>query len=107
MDPSTTDDPRGVRALPAPVARAAPLAWRSGKDAAIMRALPEEVAVALTYNRVSFAVMMASPADLEDFALGFSLSEGIVSAAADIAELSVVTVKAGIECRLWLAPARR
>jgi len=63
--------------------------------------------VALTYDRVSFAVMMATPQNLEDFARGFSLSEGIIGRAEDIIALDIVEVEAGIECRMALTPARR
>jgi FdhD protein len=83
------------------------MAWRGGAVAEEMRALPEEVAVALTFDRVSFAVMMASPVDLEDFAVGFSLSEGIVRAVAEIVELEIVALPAGAECRMALAPGPR
>jgi FdhD protein len=69
--------------------------------------LPEEVAVALTYDHATFAVMMASPTDLEDFAIGFSLSEGIINGADDIVELRTVIVDDGIECRMLLAPEKR
>ena len=80
-------------------------AWRDGAQAAGRRTLAEETAVALTYNRVTHAVMMASPADLRDFAVGFSLSEGIVSAPADIEDFQIVTAEGGIELRMWIAPA--
>jgi len=82
-------------------------AWRGGAAAAASRALPEETAVAVTYDRVSFAVMMATPAALEDFAVGFSLSEGIIEDIGDITALEIVELEAGIECRLSLQPARR
>ena len=85
--------------------RVAVTAWR-GAARDEWRAVPEEVPVALTYHREAHAVMLATPADLEDFALGFSLHEGIVREAAEIVELEVVKTEAGIELRMWLAPAR-
>jgi len=93
--------------IPEPVSGALRLAWRGGAVLAGERVLPEECAVAMTYDRVSFAVMMASPKDLEDFAVGFSLSEGIVGAVSEIVELEIVALPAGVECRMALAPARR
>jgi FdhD protein len=70
------------------------------------RAIPEETAVALVYDGGTEAVMMATPADLEDFAVGFSLNEGIVGAAGDITAFEVVDQAGGVELRLWLAGDR-
>ncbi len=75
-------------------------------EAAGRRALAEETPVAFTFNRSTLAVMLASPADLEDFAIGFSLTEGIIARPEDIEELDIVPGETGIELRLWLAPAR-
>jgi FdhD protein len=89
-------------ALPSP-AVAAPC-WRGG--ALSERMVPEETAVALTYNRTTHAVMMATPSDLEDFAVGFSRAEGIIDSAADIEELEIVPAPLGVELRMWIAPER-
>lgn len=68
----------------------------------------DEMPVALVYNGVSHAVMMATPIDLEDFALGFSLTEGIVRGADEIYGIDVAQAPddAGIEVRLEIAAAR-
>ncbi|WP_226661326.1 formate dehydrogenase accessory sulfurtransferase FdhD [Microbulbifer aggregans] len=55
------------------------------------QALAVECAVALSFNGLNYAVMMATPENLEDFAVGFSLSAGIVSGAAQILDVEVTT----------------
>ena len=66
----------------------------------------EEVAVALVYNGISHAVMMATPCDLEDFARGFSLTERIVEKPSEIYDIEVEPVGRGIEVRLDIAAKR-
>jgi FdhD protein len=66
----------------------------------------EEIPVALEYNGISHAVMMASPADLEDFALGFSLSEGILHDRSELYECEVVEGEEGIQVQLQIATER-
>jgi FdhD protein len=70
------------------------------------RAIPAEVPVAFVYDGTTHAVMMASPTDLEDFAVGFSLAEGIIDAPEDIQSLEIVEQDKGIELRAWLVPDR-
>jgi len=79
-------------------------AWRNGLFIQGERQLAEETAVAITYNRVTHAVMMATPDDLHDFAVGFSLSEGVVPACHAIEEFAVIEAEGGIELRLWIPP---
>ena len=69
--------------------------------------MPEEVAVALTYNRTTHAVMMATPCDLEDFAIGLSLTEGVIASPDEIEAVEVAPGELGIEARVWLKPGRR
>jgi FdhD protein len=80
--------------------------WRDRSLAEGTRTIPEETALALTYNGGSYAVMMATPRDLRDFAIGFSLSEGIIQSPDDIDSFDIVDLDDGIELRMWLAPAR-
>jgi len=70
------------------------------------RDVPEETPIALTYGHTTYAVMMGTPADIEDFAVGFSLTERIIEDAAEIAELEIVTVPRGIEARMNLSSNR-
>jgi FdhD protein len=77
--------------------------WREGSPSAGSRSIPEETAVALTFNGGTYAVMMTTPQDLEDFAVGFSLSEGIITASSDIDSLEILPLEGGVELRMWLS----
>ena len=68
--------------------------------------IAEEVPIAFVYNGISHAVMLASPSDLEDFALGFSFSEGIVENKSDIYGVEVIHQSKGIELQIEIASAR-
>ncbi|HEY1746570.1 MAG TPA: formate dehydrogenase accessory sulfurtransferase FdhD [Xanthobacteraceae bacterium] len=86
-----------------PTATVAETIWRQGRVTDGKRIIPEETAVAFSYDGGTYAVMMATPQDLEDFALGFSLTEGVVSSPADVRQSEIVEHGAGIELRMWLA----
>src|SRR5438309_858973 len=80
--------------------------WRAGSPSLGSRSVPEETAVALTYNGGTYAVMMTTPQDLEDFAIGFSLSEGVITSSADIDSLDIVRLDGGVELQMWLSKPR-
>ncbi|OIQ90256.1 protein FdhD [mine drainage metagenome] len=78
-------------------ARLAPvLRLRDGLCSNEMDWLTEEVPVALEFNGISHAVMLATPMDLEDFALGFSLSEGLLDHASDLYDCEVLACAEGL-----------
>ena len=90
-----------------PLRTLAPQVWRHGAPApGASRDVPEEVPIAITFQRETFAVMMATPTDLEDFAVGFSVSEGIIQTADEILGLEVLEHAQGIELRMELAEPR-
>jgi FdhD protein len=94
------------RAVPRPVQSVPRQAWRDGSALLGERTLAEEVPVAFSYDGATHAVLMATPDDLEDFAIGFSYTEGIITTPGEIAELAVVSVADGIVLRMWLTGGR-
>ncbi|TWH97932.1 FdhD protein [Bradyrhizobium daqingense] len=78
------------------------IAWRNGETRSSSRLVAEETAIALTYNGSTHAVMMGTPGDLEDFGIGFSLTEAIVERASEIRSIELVPNDLGVEVRMWL-----
>jgi FdhD protein len=70
------------------------------------RLVAEEAPVALVFDGTTVAVVMATPADLSDLAVGFGLTEGIIRSSNEISDLDIVVGTEGIELRIWLAPER-
>ncbi len=93
--------------------RASVVRWRDGERRVVDDWLTEEVPVALEFNGVSHAVMLATPADLEDFALGFGLAEGIFTSASDLHDCEVrhslqgITVAMQVSARCFAALKER
>jgi len=78
---------------------------RGGEAYAVQDWVAEEVPVALEFNGISHAVMLATPLDLEDFALGFSLGEGILDAAHELYAVEIAPSDLGITVRLQVSSA--
>ena len=95
-----------VSNLPNSVAPVPRTASRAGQLALGQRLIPEETAIAFTYNRSSHAVMMATPADFGDFAVGLSLTEGIIHDVEDISDFEIVSSEFGVELRMWIPEPR-
>ncbi|AGT07751.1 formate dehydrogenase family accessory protein FdhD [Paracoccus aminophilus JCM 7686] len=86
-----------------------PMRWRDGGwVTGEAPPSPEELPVAIVIDGMSQAVLMASPHDLQDFATGFALTEGMIADPADVTGFETAEVSAGgmpgIEARLWLRP---
>jgi FdhD protein len=80
--------------------------WQAGEVKSLEDCVAEEVPIAMIYNGISHAVMLATPQDLEDFALGFSLAEGILISPKELYEIEVVQQASGIELRMEIASER-
>jgi FdhD protein len=93
-------------ALPGGAVRRAVARWRDGRVDEHADVIAEEVPVAVVCNGEHFAVMMATPTDLEDFALGFALSEGVIAAPHELSAVRIEPQLEGIELRLTIPPER-
>lgn len=79
--------------------------WRDGHLSAADDLVVDEVPVALVLNGLSHAVMMASPVDLEDFALGFGLTEGLLASPAELYDLELVAGAQGWRAEMTVSSA--
>ena len=84
--------------VPSPAHRVPRQAWRNGSSLIGERTLAEEVPVAFSYDGATHAVLMATPDDLEDFAVGFSYTEGIITAPAEIVDWPLSVLPMGSCC---------
>lgn len=85
-----------------PVTSTTRVTRRAAGTASAVRNVPEETPVALSYAGTTHAVMMASPADLQDFAYGFTLTEGIVQSPEEIETITIEEAGAGIDIQIRL-----
>jgi FdhD protein len=91
--------------LPVGVARASGVRIPSVPELPGPLVLAQEVAVALVFNGISHAVMMATPSDLEDFALGFGLTEGLLASSSELYGVEVQFNEQGISVQLEVSSA--
>jgi FdhD protein len=80
--------------------------WKNGQLTRTTDFVTEEVPVALVYHGVPHVVMLASPADLEDYAVGFTVSEGLVGSPSEIQSVEVERAAESIEVRIGIAGER-
>jgi FdhD protein len=82
--------------------------WQDGQPSLVHKhdVLAEEIPVALVYNGISHVVMLATPQDLEEFALGFSLTEGILRDKSELYGVEIVEQAQGIELHCEIANAQ-
>lgn len=98
--------PKKLLIAEAPCSRVLVQKWQAGEVKPLEDIVAEEVPVAMIYNGISHAVMLATPQDLEDFALGFSLAEGILSTPKELYGIELVEQASGIELRMDVATER-
>jgi FdhD protein len=80
--------------------------WQGNEHCEVEDYIAEEVPIVLVYNGISHVVMLATPTNLEDFALGFSLTEGIIQNAAEFLTAKIYQHANGIEVNIKIPPER-
>jgi FdhD protein len=107
IDLGQMEDPLGLLRLgyAKPLLDHAAQRWDKGRREMRVEQVAEETPVALVYNGTPHVVMMATPADLEDFALGFSVTEELIRSPADLLETQIVRYSQGIEIQATVAAA--
>lgn len=75
-------------------------------DAALVRSIAVEAPVSVEVGGIAYAVMMATPADLEDYAIGFAIGEGLIETPGQIDRVDVHPIEGGWALRIWLPPER-
>lgn len=96
-------DPTSVDETLSGIAARRTIRWCKGDRSQILDSVAEEVPVAMRYNDVPFSVMMATPSDLEDLALGFSLTEGLIADASELTGIEISPCIEGIELRMQVS----
>jgi hypothetical protein len=91
---------------PAAVAAPGVVRVRGGRASVAAETVAAEQPVAIAYGEETHVVMMATPADLEDLAVGFSLAEGVVGGIDEIAGILVADLDVGLRVALAVPPAR-
>lgn len=76
-------------------------------DRDLQRSIPTEAPISIEVCGIGYAVMMATPSDLEDYGVGFALSEGLVARSREIEEIEIGEVEGGSVIRIWLPPHRK
>jgi len=107
-DVKQMQDPLGLQRLgyAQPLLELSARRWDDGTVTERVETIAEETPVALVYNGIPHAVMMATPQDLEDFVLGFSLTEELIATPADLERVECVRYSQGIEIQTLVAPER-
>jgi FdhD protein len=106
-DISQMQDPLGLLRLgyAEPLLKLQAIRWRDGQPSASAEMIAEETPVAIVYNGIPHVVMMTTPQDLEDFALGFSITEELIGSPADLEHVEVVRYSQGIEIQAQVTKA--
>ena len=105
LDTNRFRDPMSLHRLGygGPLADTPTVRWEAGRRSEREEQIVEETPVAIVYNGIPHVVMMATPTDLEDFALGFSLTEELIGSPADLEGIEIERYSRGVEIKVRVA----